>query len=79
MRIAQQSPIIGQLDEPLQRARTFLNEALAAGQTKRSPLGEIVQSKHSAAMSRFLGTDDPLQGFSADAMTLFPDITGACP
>jgi hypothetical protein len=79
MRIAQLSPIIGQLDEPLQRARTFLNEALAAGQTKRSVLGEIVQSKHSAAMSRFLGTDDPLQGFSADAMTLFPDITGACP
>jgi hypothetical protein len=79
MRVAQQSPIMGQLDEPLQRARTFLNEQLSAGQSKRSPLGEIVQSSHSAAMSKFLGTDDPLAGFSADAMTLFPEITGACP
>jgi hypothetical protein len=79
MRIAQNSPLLGTLDEPMQRARTFLSEQLAAGQSKRSALGEIVQAGHSAAMSKFLGTDDPLQGFSADALTLFPDITGACP
>jgi hypothetical protein len=79
MRIAQMSPLIGQLDEPLQRARTFLTEILAAGQSKRSLLGEMVLIRHGAAMSRLLGGDDPLQGFSADAVTMFPDITGACP
>jgi hypothetical protein len=79
MRVAQQSPIIGQLDEPLQRARTFLNEVLAAGQSRRTSLGELVQTRHGAALARFLGNDDPLSGFSSDAITLFPDMTGACP
>lgn len=79
MRIAQQSPIIGQLDEPLQRATTFLQETLESGQSRRSHLGELVQSRHGAALSRFAGKDDPLQGFSADALTMFPEMTGACP
>jgi hypothetical protein len=79
MRVAQRAPILGKLDEPLQRARTFLSEALAVGQSRRSALGEQVQLRHGAALGRFAGSDDPLLGFSADAITLFPDMTGACP
>ena len=79
MRVAHRAPILGNLDEPLQRARTFLTEALAVGPGRRSALGELVQTRHGAALARFAGNVDPLAGFSADALTRFPEMTGACP
>lgn len=78
MRVAQNAPVIGTLDAPLDRARRFLNELLAAGESRRSALGELVQGRHGNALARFNGRDDPLGGFSADAITLFPGMTGNC-
>jgi len=78
MYVAQNAPVIGTLQAPLDRARTFLNELLQTGPSRRSPLGELVQSRHGSALSRFVGTDDPLSGFASDALTMFPDLKGNC-
>jgi len=78
MYVAHDAPVIGKLQAPLERARTFLSELLQSGQSRRSALGELVQSRHGSALARFVSKDDPLGGFSSDAMTMFPDLKGNC-
>jgi hypothetical protein len=78
LRVAQRAPMLGTLDAPYKRARTFLNELLGAGQVKRTALGELMQARHGSAFECFLGSSDVLRGFDEDAQTLFPDIDGEC-
>ena len=79
MRVAWRAPIVGTVDAPYKRARTFLNELLGTDRSKRTALGELVQSKNGAAIDRFVaGGDDLLRGFDSDALTLFPDLNGEC-
>lgn len=78
MRTAENSPVIGTRSASRERGKAFLTELLGAGQSRRTALGELVQSRHGAAMGRFLGTEDPLGGLAADARTLFPDMNGTC-
>ncbi len=78
LRVAQRSPMIGTLDAPYKRARTFLNELLGTGQVKRTALGELMQARHGSAFECFLGSSDVLRGFDEDALTLFPEMNGEC-
>lgn len=78
LRTAENAPVIGTSSAARERARSFLTELLGVGSNRRTALGELVQARHSSAISRFLGSDDPLAGFSADAKTLFPDMNGSC-
>lgn len=78
LRTAENSPVIGTRSASRERGKAFLAEILGAGQSRRSALGELVQSRHGQAMGIFLGSEDPLGGLAADARTYFPDMNGTC-
>jgi hypothetical protein len=78
MRTAENAPVIGTLSAPRDRAKAYLSELLGSGQSRRTSLGELVQARHGAALTRFQGSDDPLGGLAGDAKTLFPDMNGTC-
>ena len=78
MRIAENAPVIGSSTASRERAKSFLAELLGTNSGRRTALGELVQARHSDAMGRFVGSDDPLSGLAFDARTLFPDMNGTC-
>ncbi len=78
MRTAQKSPRFGDNAASYERGLKFVNELVGIDTGRRTALGESMQARHPDAMRKLVGESDRLRGLDEEALTLFPDLDGAC-
>lgn len=78
MKLASRPLPIGRRDEPYDRAFAFLRTILRDDAGRSTPFAELVRARHPTALASFEGGRDALDGFSAAAKMVFPDLDGEC-